>query len=170
MKKIITILLVALCSVATLSAQEKKQQRMSPEEYKQRQQEFITQRAGLSDSEAEAFFPVYFQLQKEKMDLHHATISKVRKPKGEEPTEEEASRFVDEMADLKIKCDQLEKDYIRQFKQMLPASKLLKVQMAERDFQRELMRNLEHGRNGRKPSGNPANGNHPKRKGEKKAE
>lgn len=122
---------------------------MSPEEYKARQQEFITRRAELTEIEAAAFFPVYFELQKQKMELNGELRRKMRAMWKDELTEEEATAVVEEMADMKIKCDQLEKDYLQQFVKLIPAKKMMKVQMAEEEFRRELLRDMERGRESR---------------------
>ncbi|MBO4444059.1 MAG: hypothetical protein J5698_00555 [Bacteroidaceae bacterium] len=164
-----TVLLLTLCCFTLAFAQQQEQKKpMSADDYKAKQQAFITQRAALTEAEAEAFFPLYFQLQKEKMELQRNTFRKVRKPQGEKLTEEEASQFVDEMADMKIKCDQLEKDYLQKFKEMLPATKLLRVQMAERDFQRELLRDMQKGFKGQGVGRSPMN--HFRPRSEKKSE
>ena len=148
MMKRCTILLLALLSFTLVFGQDKEQKRMSPEDYKAKQQAFITHRAGLTESEATAFFPLYFKLQREKMELQRTTMRQVRGTFGKELSEEEAAKLVDATAEMKIKCDQLEKDYLQQFKQIIPATKLLKVQMAEHEFQRELLRNMEKGKQG----------------------
>ena len=42
------------------------------------------------------------------------------------------------------------KEYLLKFKEILPAKKLMRVQMAEDRFQRELLRGMQQGR-GKKP-------------------
>lgn len=122
---------------------------MSPEEYKTRQKEFIAQRADLTEVESAAFFPVYFELQKQKMELNGQLRRKMRAAWKDEMTEEEATQLVEEMADMKLKCDQLDKDYLQKFVKLIPATKMMKVQMAEEEFRRELLRDMERGREAR---------------------
>lgn len=146
MKKIL-IFISCFFFMTVASSQEKRPTpRFSPEEYRTRQQQFITDRAGLTEAEAKAFFPLYFELQKAKMDMNRETMHKIRKAHDENISEEEASALVDEMADMKIKCDELEKTYLARFKSLLPATKLLKVTMAENAFQRELLRDMQNGK------------------------
>ena len=54
--------------------------------------------------------------------------------------------MTDAMADVKIECATLEKEYLAKFKQILPAKKLMRVQMAEERYQRELLRSMQQGR------------------------
>ena len=63
MKKLI-VLLVMLCHLApVLQAYDGMQQnRLSREEFRAKQQAYITEKAGLTGDEAAKFFPVYFEL------------------------------------------------------------------------------------------------------------
>lgn len=142
------LIIVALFCLSGLCAQEQQDKRwhMSPEEYKNRQQEFITRRANLTEVESAAFFPVYFELQKQKMEMNGQLRRKMRAAWKDEMTEEEATQLVEEMADMKLKCDQLDKDYLQKFVKLIPATKMMKVQMAEEEFRRELLRDMERGR------------------------
>lgn len=141
------LLLTALFYLATLSmsAQDKGPRHMSPQEYMNRQQEFITQRADLTEAEATAFFPLYFELQREKMKLNGQVRRKMFEMYKNGVTEEQAAVLVEEQADMKIKCDELEKTYLKKFKELLPATKLLRVQMAEDAFQRQLLLDMQRG-------------------------
>ena len=55
--------------------------------------------------------------------------------------------MIDAMADVKIECAQLEKEYLAKFKAILPAKKLMRVQMAENRFQREILKGIQQGNN-----------------------
>ena len=53
--------------------------------------------------------------------------------------------MIDAMADVKIECATLEKEYLVRFKEILPAKKLMRVQMAEERYQRELLKGMQQG-------------------------
>ena len=53
--------------------------------------------------------------------------------------------MIDALADVKIACALLEKDYLQRFKEILPAKKLMRVQMAEERYQRELLKDMQRG-------------------------
>ena len=53
--------------------------------------------------------------------------------------------MIDAMADVKVECATLEKEYLGRFKEILPAKKLMRVQMAEERYQRELLRGMQQG-------------------------
>ena len=145
MKKI-TLLFMSLFLMTAVFAQEQKGPRfMKPEEYQAKLKEFIAQRAELTAEETEAFFPLYFELQTEKFKLNGQLHKKTRELMKDGLSEEEATELLDETMEMKLKCDQLDKDYMAKFKTLLPASKLLKVQMAEEGFRRELLQNMQRG-------------------------
>jgi len=148
---------MTLCVFALAPAQEKKEGRfMKPEEYREKLQDFITKRAELTEAEAKAFFPIYFELQTEKFKLNGSLRKKMRDMAADGLNEAEAGELLDETLEMKLKCDQLDKDYMDKFKKILPASKLLKVQMSEEGFRRELLNNMQQGnfRRGGFPKGN----------------
>ena len=165
MKKVV-LFLMSLCVLTLASAQNKNGGRfMKPEEYKEKLQNFITQRAELTEAEAKAFFPVYFELQTEKFKLNGSVRKKMRELAQDGLTEDEAAEMLDETADMKMKCDKLDKDYLTKFKAILPASKLLKVQMAEEAFRRELLNSMQRGGQFR---GNPRPGENRRQRTEQK--
>ncbi|MBR5240304.1 MAG: hypothetical protein IKW05_00050, partial [Muribaculaceae bacterium] len=67
---------------------------------------------------------------------------KARAVHPNERTEAEYNEMIDALADVKIECATLEKEYLIKFKSILPAKKLMRVQMAEDRFQRELLKGI----------------------------
>lgn len=117
---------------------------MTHEEYQTKQKEFITRHAELTEEESAAFFPLYFELQGKKHEANRRVWKQVRAVPPHERTEEECNKMIDAMADVKIECATLEKEYLTKFKAILPAKKLMRVQMAEERYQRELLRGMQH--------------------------
>lgn len=149
MKRYLTVLLMGLvCLAATAQEQGQRPHRphMTPEEYQAKQKEFITQHAELTEEESTAFFPLYFELQRKKHEANRRVWKQVRAVPPHERTEEECDQMIDAMADVKIECATLEKEYLGRFKEILPAKKLMRVQMAEERFQRELLRGIQQGK------------------------
>ena len=62
------ILLTATASMAQEHNQPKNKRPFSPEEFQAKQKAFITEKAALTPEEAEAFFPLFFELQKKKFN------------------------------------------------------------------------------------------------------
>ena len=157
MRRPITTLLVSLICLMAAAQQPQGQRserpRMTPEEYRAKQQEFITRHAELTPEESAAFFPLYFELQGKKHEANRRVWKEARRVPPHERTEEECDKMTDAMADVKIECATLEKEYLVKFKEILPAKKLMRVQMAEERYQRELLRGMQQDRkpDGKKP-------------------
>lgn len=153
MKRYLLLIISILC--LTVAAQEQpgtqRRARMTPQEFQAKQKEFIAQHAELTEAESDAFFPLYYELQDKKHKANARVWKKARAVKPHERTEEECNEMIDALADVKIECATLEKEYLQKFKEILPAKKLMRVQMAEDRFQRELLRGIQQGRNNKKP-------------------
>ena len=146
MKKAILSLAIMLCSIAGMTAQEKQQpgkrRHFSHEEFQAKQKEYITRKAQLTPEEAEAFFPLFFELQKKKFTLERDARRSIKKKRGEKMNEEQCREFVNKMSDVKIEVAKLEKEYSAKYLNVIPACKLLGVQHAEISFQRDLMKKM----------------------------
>ena len=146
MRRYLTTLLIGFVCLAAAAQQPQGQRpRMTPEEYQAKQKEFITRHAELTDEESAAFFPLYFELQGKKHEANRRVWKQVRAVSPHERTEEDCVKMIDAMADVKIECATLEKEYLAKFKEILPAKKLMRVQMAEERYQRELLRGMQQG-------------------------
>lgn len=148
MKKIFfASLLMFLALTASAQEQQKKRPHFSPEEFQTKQKTYITEKAGLTPEESEAFFPLFFELQKKKFELERNARKDFRKQRGEKMTEEECRDFVYKMADTKIEIAKLEREYTGKYLEVLPPCKLRRVQHAEGMFQRDLMKKMTEHRN-----------------------
>ena len=145
MKKIVTILTAVMLTallgeLSTVQAQEKK---LSKEDFQQKQKEFITDCVGFTESEADKFFPLYFELQNKKNELNRKSWDYMLKAKDKELTEEEYDDIVENVSKISIECDELEIEYRRKFKQFLSSKKIFLVMRAEMRFHREFLRDAK---------------------------
>ena len=118
----------------------------SPAEYAKQQQEFFTKNAELTPAEAEAFFPVYNELQQKKRELNREIRRIMRQEPGTQVSEEQSLKAIDAQADANIKIAELEKEYLQKFKKILPASKILKIQNAEEQFNSQILKDIQQSR------------------------
>lgn len=149
MKKLFFILLI-FCLGTSIWAQPKNAPRLTPEEFKAKQEAFITEKAELSKEEAAKFFPLFFEMQAQKKVLNDHAWKLIKKGKNAETTESEYEQIIDEVLDSRLKADQLEKEYYRKFKKILSAKKIYKVQHAEMRFHRELLKDVNRNNPGYK--------------------
>ena len=147
MKRVLFVIAITLMTFTASVAQEREKRMerrppFSPEEFQAKQKAFITERAGLTAEEADAFFPLFFELQKKKFEIERNARKDIRKPHGEKLTEEECRELVYKMADTKIEISKLEREYTDKYIKVLNACKLHKVIHAESAFQRHLMKEM----------------------------
>jgi hypothetical protein len=143
---VITLLLIITATGVYAQEQQQERKRFSPEEFQRKQKEYITEKAELTSEEAEAFFPLFFELQKKKFDLERNARSNIKRCNRESLSEEQCLEFVNNMSDVRIQIATLEKEYTAKYLTVIPARKLLKVQQAEQSFQRDLMREMTRDR------------------------
>ena len=153
-KTLITAMFLFLGTIAaTAQGRPTNRPHFSPEEFQAKQKAYITEKAELTNEEADSFFPLYFELQKKKFELEHNVRKDFRKSRNEKMTDEECRNFVYKMADTKIEIAKLEREYADKYLKVLPPCKLRRVQHAEGMFQRDLMKKMtehrpkEHDRN-----------------------
>ena len=121
-----------------------KQHRLSREEFRVKQQTYITEKAGLTPKEAKQFFSVYFELQDRKKSLNDEAWSLIRKGKDEKTTEAEYEEIMEGVYDARMAIDRLDKTYFDKFKKILSCKKIYLVQKAEMRFHRELLHEMRH--------------------------
>ena len=86
----LTTLLFILC--LTLSVQAQKKPGFSKEEFRAKQEAYLTQKAELTAEEAGKFFPIYFELQDRKKAINDKAWQKARK--GKNPNTTDADKTV----------------------------------------------------------------------------
>ncbi len=155
------LLLALLVSPITALAQDEDlfsiaEDRM--QEIKAQKTAFITQRLDLTPAEAEKFWPVYNQFDKE-LDANRKEMREASKSakKDDDLTESEASAAIDrDMASRQKELD-TRKKYAVEFKKTIGAVKTMKLGKAERDFKKELIKRvrdrMEERRGGGQPGG-----------------
>ncbi len=122
----------------------------SPEEFQKRQKEFITEKARMTGEQANAFFPLFFELQKKKFEIEHNARKEIKMKRKEKPTEEQCRKFVNKMAEVRVEIARLEQVYTGKYLEVIPACKLLEIQHAADQFQRHLMKEMTRNRENKK--------------------
>ena len=61
-------------------------------------------------------------------------------------SEEQSLKAIEAKADANIRIAELEKEYLKKFKEVLPASKILKVQNAEEQFNSQILKDIQQSR------------------------
>ena len=106
----------------------------SPERFQAELEQYITQKAGLSPSEASRFFPVYSEMMKKQRALHE----KIRCMKRIKPvTDAECKKNIQSRDAIDMEIRQLQKLYHGKFMKILSPSKVYDILNAEDQFHRQ---------------------------------
>ncbi len=136
MKKLILIVFLFV-SAATMA-----QQRLSREEFLSKKKAYITEQACLTESEAARFFPLYFELRGKVRKMDEAVCQNEEELCKGKPTEAEYNQVLEKMYNNRIETAKLEKQYYFKFKAFLTNEKIYKIQKAEIDFHRTILKKM----------------------------
>ena len=127
-------------------------QRLTKEEFRAKQQAFLTEKAGLTQAEAAKFFPLYFELQDRKQKLNDNAWKLLRQGKNENTTESQYGEILDGVYDARVASSELEQTYLKKFQKILSNKKIYLIQRAEMRFPRELLKGMNGKKNGKGPA------------------
>ena len=133
------ILLTIILSISSISLFAQKP-RMSREEFRQCQEKYIKEQTGLTQQEAQQFFPLYSELQDKKDAINRQAWAQMRKGKEENLSEAEYNKIVEEIIKARISCDQLDLEYLHKYQKFLSSKQIFNIQRAEMWFHRELLK------------------------------
>lgn len=166
MNKKYMVLLLALTAVVTdLSARNEvpadtvswkkvepaqKRRKIDPEEFHKKLEAFITSEARLTEAEARAFFPMFYELKKQQRVYHTKIAQASRRVRKENLSEKECEKILTSIRKWKKQAMELELSYYDKWRKVLPASKIVKVLEADRFFGRKMFNNMVHPRKVRK--------------------
>lgn len=148
MKQLTNILLTVflLSSISAWGQQSNNAERQKRwDEMIAKRNAYFTERIGFTPSEAQAFWPVYNELQMKKGQLHSKMRTFHRNAKTNEKGERipDFEKITDEMVHIKVQEATLEKEYHLRFKTILSPEKIFKLYQAERDWAGELLKDLQ---------------------------
>ena len=148
MKKIISVFLSLALVAGLAQAQNNKQDQKKGgndwrEKVRAEQVAFITSELDLTESEAQAFWPVYNDVQKQRREAFQATG--------------QAFKYLD----AKSAGEKVEAEAVARYKKVLPVSKVAKLLLAEEKFRQNQIHRLGQGGPGRPGAGGNRPGNRP---------
>lgn len=157
MKKTLFLISIILLftNVLFINAQSSSKSLMNLQAFEKNKQEFIMKEAGLTQGEADSFFPLNNELQKKKLELHRKYKDNLEHTKGAvNISNEEYEQLINENINIKMKEAELDKEYSERFNKLISPEKLFKAQQAERAFMEEELRKFrESKQDGRKTTG-----------------
>lgn len=155
MKRIIvfTVMIFVVAATTTVNAQRDKDKNNKWEKFRAEKVAFLTTELDLTPEEAQKFWPVYNQLEKERWEDHkqrHNLEDQVRDA-GENMSERKIIQLTrDYAASLDEEADMMV-EYNEKFLKILPPYKVLKLYQAENEFKFQMIKKFrDRKRNGDK--------------------
>lgn len=146
MKKTVNILLfTGLLCLLKVQAQDNRfrRDRLMNEDLKTERVAFFTEKIGLTVEEAQAFWPLYNEMDRkktalfdERVDIMHRIMEKP------EMNEKENGKQLDRLVVLLQQEAELYADYDARFRKILPNSKVIKIYIAEFQFRTHLLQKM----------------------------
>lgn len=142
MKK--TIILPLFLTIACFASMAQQSDGGKRDDWKKELQEFkyqyLTQEVQLTEDQQKPFFELYSQMEAEKAKAGRECRALKKKAKADGATDEDYEAAVNAMIDLKLLEAQIEKRYYEQFKTILSKKQLYLLKVAEREFNKKLMK------------------------------
>jgi len=145
-KTILLFLLLAPCTILTMSAQQKRG-KFNPEEFKAKLESFVTSEAGFTSEEAQAFFPVYFEMKGKQRRLQRSIYWLKKNAPCANADDKDFAIAIQKIKDLGVEMAQLEVTYYKKLCNAVSPQKVYKAMCAEDIFHRKMLEEFENGKN-----------------------
>ena len=154
MKKVISVLclLAVLATGALAQEQQRGRQGRGGEGWRERVRAekvaFLTEQIDLTESEAQVFWPIYNQIQKEQREAFEAVrkaYEAMEKGVNEGKTGKEMEKLVEAYVNAKDKNEGIETKYLNKLMKSLPAEKVARYYVAEEKFRHQQIGRLGNG-------------------------
>ena len=154
MKKINSVL-CALALVGAVAFAQKVEKKGDKEQWREKaraeQVALITEELNLTEAEAQAFWPVYNEVQEQRREAFKASIEAMKAlKKGVDGND--AAQLLDNYVAAKDNCAKVDAQALKRYKKVLPTEKVAKLVLAEEKFRHQQIGKLG-GRGGEKRPG-----------------
>ena len=155
MKKVISVLcLLAVLATGALAQEQQQRGRHDRsgngwrERVRAEKVAFLIEQVDLTESEAQVFWPIYNQIQKEQREAFEAVrkaYEAMEKGLQEGKTGKEMEKLVNAYVDAKDKNEGIETKYLNKLMKALPAEKVARYYVAEEKFRHQQIGRLGNG-------------------------
>lgn len=138
MKKLFILIIFQFCVSLCIMAQHERW-KFNPEEFRAKMEEFITQKAEFTNTEAQTFFPIFFKMKEEQRNLQKEIFTLKRIPKDACPSEKEYANKIQRICELNVKMAEIQESYYKKLSKAVPAQKVYKALLAEDIYHRMML-------------------------------
>lgn len=142
------IILITCISTLLASAQHPGG-KFNPEEFKAKLEIFVSEKAGFTQAEAQAFYPVYHEMKGKQRELQRQMFALKKEAPADDASENDYAAKIQKIKDLGVEMAQLEVTYYKKLCKVVSPSKVYKAMIAEDKFHRKMLENFNRGKNSR---------------------
>lgn len=141
MKKLILSFTFMLFGL-TMMAQQQQRGKFKPDEFKAKLEAYVTQEAGFNSTEAQAFYPIYFEMKGKQRGLQRQ-IFQLKKNAPQTGADKDYALIIQKIKDLGVEMAQLEVSYYKKMCQVVSPQKVYKAMCAEDRFHRKMLEEFD---------------------------
>ena len=128
-------------------AQPQQRGKFNPEEYKAKLESYVTGEAGFTQSEAQAFYPIFFEMKGKQRGIQRKIFQLKQNAATANKSDNDYSSTIQKIKDLGVESAQLEVSYYKKMCQAVSPQKVYKAMCAEDKFHRQMLENFGGGGN-----------------------
>ncbi len=125
---------------------DRRKPQFDREQMRREQREFIQREAQLSQSEADAFFPLFFELRDKAFDMQRRADRMIETASRKGSNDSDSRRALKAYVELREQIAETEEQYFKRFSRVLSPSKVIRVLRADQKFGREHFRKMFEGK------------------------
>lgn len=156
MKKIISVL-CTLALVGTVAFAQKEDKKKDKEQWREKaraeQVALITEELDLTETEAQAFWPVYNEVQEQRREAFKLQMEAMKALKKGVELGDSVPELLDAYTQAKENCNKTDAQALKRYKKVLPTEKVAKLVLAEEKFRHRQIGKLRDKGGEKRPGG-----------------
>ena len=129
--------------------------KFNPQEFKAKLESYVTKEAGFTQNEAQAFYPIYFEMKGKQRGLQRKIFHLKQNAATANTSDNDSAAPIQKIKDLGVETAKLEVTYYKKLCQVVSPQKVYKAMCAEDKFHRQMLEDFGGG-------GTPPRGHRPK--------
>jgi len=155
MFRIIIYTLFIICPLLHANAQSQQKGKFNPQEFKAKLESYITQEVGFTTDEAQAFFPIYFEMKGKQRQLQRNIYWLKKNAPCANAADKDFAITIQKIKDLGVEMAQLEVNYYKKLCTVVSPQKVYRAMCAEDRFHRNMLEGFDQGAKRPKEGQNP---------------
>ena len=140
MKKKIAIFIMLLGGLLNAQLSMAQQRgKFNPQEFKAKLESYVTQEAGFTTVEAQAFYPIYFEMKAKQRQLQRSIFKLKKNAPQADADDKDFAIAIQKIKDLGVEMAQLEVSYYKKLCTAVSPAKVYRAMCAEDRFHRKML-------------------------------